>query len=127
MLLVQLPAADEVEYWKEPEKVGWMQGQGEVIKTWRRRWFVLKQGYLFRFATQDVVSSSKPRGIVDLSKVTDVSEARELTGRPNSLKLSTATGHVAYICDSETELVEWVSALEGAVAKIVKAVAGKHL
>lgn len=29
-----------------------------------------------------------------------------------------------YIADSETEQVEWVSALEGAVAKIVRAVAG---
>lgn len=31
---------------------------------------------------------------------------------------------VNYIADSETEQVEWVSALEGAVAKIVRAVAG---
>lgn len=31
---------------------------------------------------------------------------------------------VHYIADSETEQVEWFSALEGAVAKIVRAVAG---
>ena len=31
---------------------------------------------------------------------------------------------VNYIADSETEQVEWVSALEGAVARIVRAVAG---
>lgn len=31
---------------------------------------------------------------------------------------------VNYVADSETEQVEWVSALEGAVAKIVRAVAG---
>ena len=68
--------------------------------------------------------TSKPRGIVDLSKVTDVSDAREQTGKNNSLKLSTAQGHVCYVADSETELVEWMSALEGAVAKIMKAIAG---
>ncbi|KAK9810515.1 hypothetical protein WJX72_012038 [[Myrmecia] bisecta] len=119
-----LPTVDEVEFWREPEKAGWLQSQGEHIKNWRRRWFVLKQGFLFRFASADVTFSTKPRGVVDLSKVTDVSEGREATGRPLSLKLSTATGAVCYIADSETEQVEWMSALEGAVAKIVRQVAG---
>ena len=97
-----------------------MHSQGEVVKTWRRRWFILKQGFLFRFSNPDVSASTKPRGVVDLSKVTDVSEAREQTGKLNSLKLSTESGYVAYVCDSETELVEWISALEGAVSAIVR-------
>lgn len=120
--VLQLPAAEDVEFWNNAEKTGWLQSQGEHIKTWRRRWFVLKQGYLFRFASPDVNSSSKPRGLVDLSKVTDVSAARDATGRNNSLMLSTPTGRVLYVADSETEQVEWLSALEGSVAKIVKQV-----
>lgn len=119
---LQLPTVEEVEFWRDPEKAGWMQSQGEVIKSWRRRWFVLKQGFLFRFSGPDISSSTKPRGVVDLSKVTDVSEARDQTSRQNSLKLSTETGYVAYVCDSETELVEWFSALEGAVSQIVRKV-----
>ena len=122
---MQLPLVDEVEFWRDPEKQGWMHSQGEVVKTWRRRWFILKQGFLFRFSSPDVSSSSKPRGVVDLSKVTDVSEAREQTGRNNTFKLSTETGYVAYVCDSETELVEWISAVEGAVSAIVRKV-GSH-
>ena len=121
---VQLPAAEDVEFWISPEKTGWLQSQGDHIKTWRRRWFVLKQGYLFRFSGPDVNLTSKPRGIVDLSKVQDVKHAREQTGKPNSLMLSTTTGSVSYIADSETELVEWFSALEGTVARIVKQAAG---
>lgn len=119
-----LLTADQVEFWRAPEKAGWMQSQGEHIRTWRRRWFVLKQGFLFRFADDKVGPSSKPRGIVDLSTVTDVSDGGAATGRPNSIKLSTANGHICYLCDSETAQVEWFSALEGAVAKIVKIVAG---
>lgn len=68
---MQLPTSDEVEFWNEPEKAGWLYSQGEHIKNWRRRWHVLKTGYLFRFATADVSSGSKPRGIVDLSKVSN--------------------------------------------------------
>ena len=91
---LQLPTQDEVEFWHKAEKSGWLQSQGEHLRTWRRRWFVLKQGFLFRFADQNVVASSKPRGIVDLSKVTDVSSGREATGKNNSITLSTEAGSV---------------------------------
>lgn len=119
-----LLTADQVEFWHHPEKEGWMHSQGEHIKTWRKRWFVLKQGFLFRFAASEVGPAFKARGIVDLSTVTDVSDGGSTTGRPNSIKLSTATGHICYLCENETSQVEWFSALEGAVAKIVKQVAG---
>ena len=97
-------------------------------------------------------------------QVTDVSDGREATGKANSIKLSTATGHISYLAESETAQVcskavahlsqlngphlvcclssqmsthlnsvilrpacvqvEWVSAIEGAVARIVKQAAG---
>jgi len=119
-----LPTADQVEFWRSPEKTGWMYSQGEHIKTWRKRWFVLKQGFLFRFASEDVGPSSKPRGIVDLSQVTDVTDGNSATGRANSIKISTATVSKCYLTDSETAQVEWISALEGSISNIVKIVAG---
>lgn len=146
-----LLTADQVEFWKAPEKAGWMHSQGEHIRTWRKRWFVLKQvrrvrvrgrgwvdlrpqqgpwrprqrllvsalphltppplalthpqGFLFRFADQNVGPASKPRGIVDLSTVTDVADGGSTTGRPSSIKLSTGTGHICYLCDTETSQV----------------------
>ena len=77
---------------------------------------------MFRFATPDVSPGTKPRGLVDLSKVSDVTPAKDATGRNNSLMLSTPTGRVLYVADSETEQVEWLSAIEGAVQKIVRQV-----
>lgn len=120
----ELPTADQVEFWRSPEKTGWMHSQGEHIKTWRKRWFVLKQGFLFRFSSLDVNSTTKPRGIVDLSQVTDVTDGTAATGRSNSIKLSTATGSRCYLTESETSQVEWISALESSVERIVKIVAG---
>lgn len=145
---MQLLTADQVEFWHNPEKTGWMHSQGEHIKTWRKRWFVLKQasscahdlqraapplrdstpphthtytpcpigvyvgllkqrgcllqGFLFRFANSEVGPSTKPRGIVDLSTVTDVADGSAATSRPNSIKLTTATGQICYLCESET-------------------------
>ena len=98
--MFNVQSAEEVEFWRNPEKSGWMYSQGEVIKTWRRRWFVLKQGFLFRFADQNVDHASKPRGIVDLTHVQDVSDGREATSKSNSIRLSTATGQVRLLLPS---------------------------
>ena len=131
---VQLPTADMVRYWHEPEKAGWLHCQGDVTRMWHRRWFVLKQGHLFRFmkpadaASDPALSGSggdRVRGVVDLSRVQDVRDGRGATGRPHSIQLVTATGaSVCYAADGETEAVEWTSALEGSVQGIVRRLAG---
>jgi hypothetical protein len=53
-----------VEFWHEPERAGWLMKQGDVVKTWRKRWFVLKGGKLFWFADAvgDVVVADARRG-----------------------------------------------------------------
>eukprot|EP00892_Ulva_mutabilis_P005323 jgi/Ulvmu1/3162/UM015_0202.1 len=120
----QLKNADEVEFWRSPDKQGWLHSQGEVIKTWRKRWFVLKDGFLFRFLDDNVTPSSKPRGIVDLSKAGEVTSGQSATNRPNSIKLGREKGFVVYLADSETEMVEWMSALEGTVSRLMRVIAG---
>ena len=69
--------ADSIEFWTQAEKSGWMMSQGEHIKTWRKRFFILKQRHLFRFLAADVNSSTKTRGVIDLSKLTDIKESEE--------------------------------------------------
>lgn len=62
-----------IAFWSNPEKAGWLQCQGEHMRTWRRRWFVLKNGFLFRFMDgKDVKPAAKPRGILNLHKATDI-------------------------------------------------------
>jgi hypothetical protein len=58
-----------VHYWRSPEKAGWMQCQGEITKTWRKRWFVLKQGYLFRFLNADVSGEQQLVCLVETIRV----------------------------------------------------------
>lgn len=120
-----LPTAGSIAFHRQPEKTGWLQSQGDHVGLWRKRWFVLKQGHLFRFWDDRVVEASKPRGIVDLSKVQDVRDGRSVTGKPNSIQLKTSAGSsVCYVADTETEMVEWMSALEGEVHRIAKHLAG---
>lgn len=119
-----VPSADQVPFWSHPEKCGWMQSQGDHIKTWRKRWFILKDGYLFRFSSPEVDSKSTPRGILDLSGVADVSDGCEATGKECAIRVTTQQGPVYFVAENETSQVEWISALEESVARIVRRVAG---
>ncbi|WIA22447.1 hypothetical protein OEZ85_004745 [Tetradesmus obliquus] len=105
----KLPSVDSVQYWRAPDKAGWLGSQAEVMRVWRRRWFVLKQGYLFRFLSPDVSESVKPRGVIDLSKVQDVRDGRAVTGKANSVQLKTASGgSVCYVCESVVWVNRWL-------------------
>jgi hypothetical protein len=56
-----------VEFWRSPERAGWLTKQGEYIKTWQRRWFVLKQGKLFWFKDSVITCASVTRGIIPVA------------------------------------------------------------
>lgn len=56
--------------------------------------------------------------------MTDVTDGKKVTGRSNSIKLSTENSFVCYITESETSMVEWISAIEQSINKIVKKAAG---
>ncbi|GFP86467.1 pleckstrin homology domain-containing protein 1 [Phtheirospermum japonicum] len=60
---------DGVEFWGPSERAGWLTKQGEYIKTWRRHWFVLKQGKVFWFKESMVTRASRPRGVIPVANL----------------------------------------------------------
>ena len=79
-----------VEFWHGAERAGWLMKQGEIIKTWRRRWFVLKDGKMFWFLDQNVTAASQTRGVIDLSKCLSVKGAEDVINRAHGFELSSA-------------------------------------
>jgi hypothetical protein len=107
------PAAEQqVEFWIEPERSGWLAKQGQYIPTWRRRWFVLKSGKLFWFKESHVVRSSRPRGIIPVASCLSVKGAEDAIHKPFSFEL-TAHGRSAmyFIADSEKDKEDWINAV----------------
>ena len=116
------PSSSSIVFWHEPDFSGWMHSQGEVIKTWRRRWFVLKDGYLFRFSGPDSVGpEATPRGVLDLSTVSSVNAdgAREF-----GIRVVTTSGTVNFLAENADGQVQWISALEEGVSSVLRKVAG---
>ncbi|KAK6927083.1 Pleckstrin homology domain [Dillenia turbinata] len=100
-----------IEFWSNPERTGWLTKQGEYIKTWRRRWFVLKQGKLFWFKDSHISRASKPRGVIPVSKCLTVKGAEDVLNKQYAFELSTSQDTMYFIADSEKEKEEWINSI----------------
>jgi|Transcript_2542 hypothetical protein len=106
-----------VQFWDAPDRSGWLMKQGDVIKTWRSRFFVLKDGKLFWFSGEDVTSSSTTRGVIDVRKCLSVKGAEDVLNRQFGFELSSKTDTVYFVANSAKEKEEWINALGKAVVK----------
>jgi hypothetical protein len=125
-----------VEYWKNPDYDGWMQSQGDHIKTWRKRWFVLKDGYLFRFLNDKVLPQTKPRGILNLALCLEISKAtkdakpgatiqvgvQKKKGLSAGLGASKEAGveNILFVADSKAERDLWLEIMNRARKDVVQ-------
>ncbi|GAB2274460.1 hypothetical protein Dimus_009229 [Dionaea muscipula] len=100
-----------VQYWSNSERAGWLTKQGEYIKTWRRRWFVLKQGKLFWFKDSAVTRTSIPRGVIPVATCVTVKGAEDVLNKPFAFQLSVNGGTMYFIADSEGEKEEWINSI----------------
>ncbi|KAL4188356.1 hypothetical protein AMTRI_Chr08g202010 [Amborella trichopoda] len=105
------PVEPTVPFWSSPERTGWLMKQGEYIKTWRRRWFVLKQGKLFWFKDSHVTQASKSRGVIPVSSCLTVKGAEDVLNKPFAFELSTSRETMYFIADSEKEKEEWINSI----------------
>merc|ERR1712060_348588 len=90
---------------------------GEYIKTWRRRWFVLKDGKLFWFKSEEVTRNSKPRGCISVDKCLSVKGAEDALNKPYAFELSTNEDTMYFIADGDKVKEEWINALGKAIVK----------
>ncbi|KDP46512.1 hypothetical protein JCGZ_08484 [Jatropha curcas] len=100
-----------IEFWSNPERSGWLTKQGDYIKTWRRRWFVLKQGKLLWFKDNHVNRQSIPRGVIPVGNCLTVKGAEDVLNKPFAFELSTNQDTMYFIADSEKEKEEWINSI----------------
>ncbi|ESQ40482.1 hypothetical protein EUTSA_v10015014mg [Eutrema salsugineum] len=84
---------------------------GEYIKTWRRRWFVLKQGKLFWFKDSDVTRVSRPRGVVPVASCLTVKGAEDILNKQNAFEISLRAETMYFIADSDKEKEDWINSI----------------
>jgi hypothetical protein len=94
----------QVQFWNNPERSGWLLKQGEYIKTWRRRWFVLKEGHIFWFKENYLSRNSKPRGVILVRNCLTVKGAEDVLNKQFAFELSTSKETMYFIADTDKVL-----------------------
>ena len=113
-------SVQSIRFWESPEYSGWLTKQGEMLRTWRKRWFVLKEGYLVWFKTNVVNDRSVSRGTIPLDAIESVSAASEAAAsRPFAIHLGGALperiGAKFLVADSDRERAQWMEAIRNAM------------
>ncbi|KAH7828227.1 putative SH3 domain [Monocercomonoides exilis] len=93
-------------------KEGWLTKQGHLVKNWKRRWFVLRDGVLYYYGSK---SDTKEKGMHDL-RGCEVREAREQTQKPYSFNLYYPSDdkkkQLFVYADSMEEMKDWMAAIK---------------
>eukprot|EP00727_Mastigamoeba_balamuthi_P012821 m51a1_g8161 putative p21-activated protein kinase (363) ;mRNA; f:67447-69230 len=65
--------------WSDPEKEGWLNKRGHIVKNWKKRWFRLKNGSLYYFKEKQ---DGAPKGEIRLKGYTvEAASGPETTGK----------------------------------------------
>ena len=112
-------AAATIAWHDRPEYCGWLTKKGEHLSNWRRRWFVLKDDKLgwFKDVSQANRPGTRPRGVIDLSKVISACTATlGDAGRAHGVELigsvEAEKAGCKFLCaDSERECDGWAAKL----------------
>jgi serine/threonine protein kinase len=89
------------------EKVGYMMKEGGSIKTWKKRWFVLKDGELSYYKSD---KDKEVTGVITLDSATAIHKG-ERKKHPNYFEIVTPSRCYAFSAETEDSRTEWVSAL----------------
>ncbi|XP_033105384.1 pleckstrin homology domain-containing family H member 1-like [Anneissia japonica] len=94
------------------EKCGWLTKLGVKVKSWKRRWFVLKNGELRYYKSQNDVSR-KAQGLIPLDGMCKIARSNGA----HTFELVT-TKRVYYLtADSTATLEEWIQVLQNVLRR----------
>ncbi|XP_055926496.1 uncharacterized protein CG43867-like isoform X1 [Argiope bruennichi] len=94
------------------EKSGYLTKLGGKFKTWRRRWFVLKNGMLSYYKSQTDVNR-KPQGQIVLDNVCRVNRAEGAA----TFEISTGKRTYYLTADSISMMEEWIKVLQNVLRR----------
>ncbi|OIW09547.1 hypothetical protein TanjilG_30866 [Lupinus angustifolius] len=118
-----------IQFWSNPERTGWLTKQGDYIKTWRRRYFVLKQGKLFWFKDPTTAASPSgvPRGVIPVSDCLTVKGAEDVLRKPSAFEISTPNSTMYFLADSDKEKEDWINSIGRAIVQHSRSLADNEV
>eukprot|EP00742_Colponemidia_sp_Colp-10_P004786 GILJ01005106.1.p1 GENE.GILJ01005106.1~~GILJ01005106.1.p1 ORF type:complete len:859 (-),score=93.67 GILJ01005106.1:299-2875(-) len=97
------------------DKCGYLHKKGDVVKSWKRRWFLLKANCFYYFHNDD---DAEPIGVIFLENFNVLPISEEQAGRPYAFKIEHEGAREFSIrefilsADSEEDRQEWVDVIQ---------------
>jgi len=98
-----------------PDKDGYLTKQGGGIKTWKKRYFILKGPSLYYYKSPKDTTIT---GRVDLESGSIVREEKDKKTRPNMFSVQTAKRIFYISADRTEEMNEWMGSIKSAIDKV---------
>ena len=96
-----------------PDHEGYLLKLGNFVKSWKRRFFVLRGRQLAYLRSAD---ASSPVGTISLDEGSTVANDDSVKDKPYALRLAVANREYLLIAESELERSSWISALRKAIS-----------
>ncbi|XP_055606387.1 uncharacterized protein CG43867-like isoform X10 [Uranotaenia lowii] len=106
-LLMRTSYADSPKKMETLEKVGHLAKLGGKLKTWRKRWFVLKNGQLTYWKSQHDVNR-KPQGMIALDEACRINRAEGAS----TFEIDTGKKVYYLTADSNATMDDWIRVLQ---------------
>ncbi|KAH3767544.1 hypothetical protein Pelo_573 [Pelomyxa schiedti] len=110
--------ANETERMLSPViKEGFLVKQGKVVKSWKRRWFALKQDGLYYFSNR---TDWKPLGAIPLSQIVKIGAAEDTKNSswivpahasPYTFVIKSEQRDLYCTCTCESEMQDWINTI----------------
>ena len=101
-------AADAIP---NPNRCGYLTKQGGTVKSWKRRYFVLKDNFLFYYKRP---RDDSPTGVIQLEHCTVVETPSEESDRKNCFTLRTPSRTWFFQADRQIEMDIWIDCISHA-------------
>jgi hypothetical protein len=99
-----------------PDKDGYLTKQGGHIKTWKKRWCVLKDGTIFYFTSP---KDTTPKGTIDLEKSSKISDTN-LTKKKHAFQVQTLQRTFVICAESDSTKRDWMTSIQNAIDNLNK-------
>eukprot|EP01116_Phalansterium_solitarium_P016463 TRINITY_DN3830_c0_g1_i4.p1 TRINITY_DN3830_c0_g1~~TRINITY_DN3830_c0_g1_i4.p1 ORF type:complete len:1404 (-),score=508.12 TRINITY_DN3830_c0_g1_i4:741-4952(-) len=108
----------QFQSYENPQKAGWLTKEGHLVKTWKRRWFILKDYLLFYFKHPE----EDPLGYIPLQEA--IVKETDSKNRPFCFKITPKFGSgqpFIIAADSEDDFQAWFVLLKRATGQALDA------